>query len=114
MSSFNRAKGHASVVLGRVRKRLLKESFSIYKSVWSKDRQMIANQVKACDFTTTLKLRTLRQSFNAYCVFIGKHKQAKNRIKRTLISIEKCIKTTFMKKWKEQCRNKEDQRLLSI
>ena len=76
------AKARSNQVLGKMRLRFQKEAFKRFKEFHLKGKQYDKNEDQLADMKETLRIRSLRKYYHAFCAFTHHHKKAKKYWKR--------------------------------
>ena len=83
-----------------MRKRLLIQAFTIYKTIYMKSKQHDRNVSSSEYFQDTLQKRLLRRTFNAYCCYLKNFQDGKKAMKRIMLKIDQWSKKRAIKTWR--------------
>lgn len=106
LEAHKRAEARTNQMFGKVRVRLLKESFGIYKNAYLKAQQHGKNERSADFMKDTLDMRTMRKVYSGWLAYLHHYSKAKKQCKRILHRMELWEKGKIFKRWRENGNEK--------
>lgn len=106
LEAHKRAEARTNQMFGKVRVRLLKESFGLYKQAYLKALQHGKNERSADFMVDTLNTRTMRKVYSGWLAYLHHFSKAKKYCKRILQRMELWEKGKLMKRWRENANEK--------
>ena len=88
-------------MLGKMRNRFLRDAFMRFKEFHLKGKQHDRNEQSMAHLVETLRTRTLRKHYHAFCAFTHHHQMAKKYWKRVFGNFDLMQKQAALKRWKE-------------